>query len=357
MTTTRRLLLLGLFLFSLYLVYLVLQPLLGGILWAAVLVTAFHPIYVRLVRLMRGREWPAAILLSTAVAAAIAVPISLAIVRLARSLGDAYTFFADRAGVGSADPLQPLIAFLEGVKTFASRYVDVSQFDARDAVLDMLRKVAETLSSKSGVVIGNTVTGLITFFVMFATMTFLFKDSARLLAIVRQSLPLSEADRERIFSELRSVVHGVFYGFIMTAAAQGIVAGVAYAVAGLPAPFTLGAATFICGLLPIGGAFLVWFPAGVYLIFTQKVVAGVFVLAWGAGVVSLMDNFLRPFFIRGRTRMHLLLISFGTFGGIAAFGVVGLFVGPMVIALFLGLLEVMRGELMGEATARRASVE
>jgi len=356
-TSTPRLLLLGLFLFSLYLAFLVLKPLLGGILWAVVLVTAVHPIYARLVRILRGREWPAAIILSTAVAAAIAVPISLAIVRLVRSLGRAYAFFAESARTGSTDPLEPLFEFLEGVRAFAGRYVDVSGFNAREVVLDALRKLAETLTEKSGVVIGNTVTGLITIFVMFVTMMFLFKDSARLLDVVRRSLPLSDADRERIFAELRSVVHGVFYGFIMTAGVQGILAGAAYAIAGLPAPFTLGAATFICGLLPIGGAFLVWFPAGVYLIVTKHVVAGIFVLAWGAGVVSLMDNFLRPFFIRGRTKMHLLLISFGTFGGIAAFGVVGLFVGPMVIALFLALLDVMRRELVVAPATTRTSVE
>ena len=356
--STPRLLLLGLFLLSLYLVFVVVRPLLGGILWAVVLVTAFHPIYARLVRVLRGREWSAASLLSAAVAAVIVLPISLAVVRLARSLGRAYTFFARSAAGGAADPLAPLFDFLERARLFAGRYVDVSGFTAREAVLDALHKLGGALSANSGALLGSTLNGAMTVFVMLVTMTFLFKDSARLLAEVRRSLPLSEEDRERVFAEFRSVLSAVFYGVIMTAVVQGVLAGIGCAIAGLGAPFTLGAATFFCALLPVGGASLVWFPAGVYLIVTRHVVGGIFLLAWGAGVVSLMDNILRPIFIGGRTRMHLLLISFGTFGGLSAFGLVGLFVGPLVIALFLLLLDVMRREFVVAAEApARPSVE
>lgn len=346
MPSTPRLLLLGLFLLFLYLVFVVLRPLLGGILWAVVLVTAFHPIYVRLVRLVRGREWLASILLSAGVAAAIVLPISLAAVRIARAIGQTYAFLAEHTGEQTVDPLAPLIDFLERVRVFAGQYVDVSGFTAREIVIDGMRRVGEALSAKSGAILGNTVSGILTIFVMLVTMVFLFKDSARILGEVRRSLPLSEEDRDLVFTEFQSVVSAVFYGVIMTAAVQGLLAGIGCAIAGLKPVFTLGAATFFCGLLPIGGASLVWFPAGVYLIFTQKVVGGIFLLAWGAGVVSLTDNILRPIFIGSRTRMHLLLISFGTFGGLAAFGLVGLFIGPVVIALFLLLLEVMRRELV-----------
>jgi predicted PurR-regulated permease PerM len=346
-TPTPRLLLFGLFLFFLYLVYVVLRPLLGGILWAVVLVTAFHPIYVRLVRWLRGREWLASILLSTAVAAAIVLPISLAAVRVVRAVGSGYGYLRDHTDDGTVDPLAPLLEFLERVRAFAGRYVDVSGFTPREVVVEGVQRLGEALSAKSGAILGNTVAGALTFFVMLVTMAFLFKDSSQLLSEVRRSLPLSEEDRDKLFLECRSVVSAVFYGVIVTAGVQGLLAGIGCAIAGLKAAaLTLAAATFFCGLLPVGGASLVWFPAGVYLIFTHKVVGGIFLLAWGAGVVSLVDNFLRPFFIGTRTRMHLLLISFGTFGGLAAFGLVGLFIGPVVIALFLMLLDVMRREII-----------
>jgi predicted PurR-regulated permease PerM len=343
-TQTHRLILLGLFVVALYLLYLVLRPLLGGIVWAVVLVVAFQPLYQRLVRILGGREWPAAILVSLLIALMIVLPISLAAMRLAKSIGRAYQFIAARAAAGSPDPLHQLFDLLDQVRVFMGQYIDVSDLDFKESLLDGLDKLGTAISAGSGALLGNAASALLTVSVMLVTMVFLLKESSRILSEVRRSLPLTEEDKEKVVQEFRSVVRAVFYGVMLTAVIQGMLGGIGCAIAGLPAPFTLGAAMFFCALLPIGGTMLVWLPAGLYLIFTQHTVAGIFLLAWGAGVVSLMDNFLRPIFIGGRTRMHLLLVSFGIFGGLSAFGLVGLFVGPLVIALFLALLDVIRRE-------------
>lgn len=355
MTQTHRLTLLGLFVVLLYLVYLVLRPVLGGILWAAVLVTAFQPVYARLVRLLRGREWPAAILVSILVALMIVLPISLAAVQAAKSIGHAYRILAAHAAAGSADPVQRIYALLDEARAFLGRYVDVSQIDFRASLLDGLQKFGAALSARSGELLGNAANAVLTVSVMLVTMAFLLKESSRLVEEVRRSLPLDEDDKEKVFAEFRSTVRAVFYGVILTAVVQGTVGGVGCAIAGLPGAFTLGAAMFFCALLPIGGTMLVWLPAGVYLILTGHTVAGIFLLAWGAAVVSLLDNVLKPLFIGSRTRMHLLLVSFGIFGGLSAFGLVGLFVGPLVIALFLSLLEVIRREFRPDAPRAEAA--
>jgi predicted PurR-regulated permease PerM len=337
-------LLIGLFLVSLYFVFLVLKPLIPGIAWAIVLVTAFYPLYHHAVRLFRGREWPAAILISLFVAAAIVLPLSLAAVRIGQSLESVYRFFERRMVEGQNDPIQEVFRVLEQMRQVIGRYVDVSQIDIQAAFVDGLRQIGETLSTQSAQLLGGALTAVLTVFVMLVTMVFLFKESRRILDEVRRTLPLSDEDRERVVGEFRSVIQAVFYGVMLTALIQATLGGIGCAIAGLPAPFTLGAAMFFCALLPIGGTMLVWLPASIYLIMNDHVAAGIFLLAWGAVVVSMIDNLLRPIFIKGRTRMHLLLISFGIFGGLSAFGFIGLFVGPLVIALFLFLLDVVRRE-------------
>jgi predicted PurR-regulated permease PerM len=343
-TQTHRILLVGLFVVSLWLVYLVLQPLLGGVVWATVLVIAFQPLYDRLVKVLGGREWPAAILVSLLVALMIVLPISLAAIKVARSIGTAYRFLAQRAADGGTDPLKGLFDFLDQARAILGQYVDVSQIDFRASLIDGLQNLGTAVTAGSGALLGNAANALLTVTVMLITMAFLLKESTRILAEVRRSLPLDEDDKEKVFAEFRSVVRGVFYGVLLTAVIQGALGAIGCAIAGLPSPFTLGAAMFFCALLPVGGTMLVWLPAGVYLIMSGHTGSGIFLLLWGVGVVSLIDNILRPIFIGGRTRMHLLLISFGIFGGLSAFGLVGLFVGPLLIALFLALLDVIRRE-------------
>ncbi|MFN0149761.1 MAG: AI-2E family transporter [bacterium] len=345
--TTRRLLLLGLFLVSLYFVFLVLKPLIPGIAWAVVLVTAFYPLYTRLVRLLRGREWGASILMSAFVAAAIVLPLFLAAVRIVRSIESVYRFFERRvsSGVGP-DPVQQIYAVLDQVRAFLGQFIDVSKIDLQASLVKGLQDIGTSLSAKTGALIGNALTTVLTVFVMLVTMAFLFKESRRIVDYVRRNLPLADDDRTRVITEFQSVIEAVFYGVMLTALIQATIGGIGCALAGLPNPFTLGAAMFFCALLPIGGTSLVWLPAGIYLIMKDHVGAGVFLLLWGGLVVSMIDNVLKPIFIKGRTRMHLLLVSFGIFGGLSAFGFIGLFVGPLVIALFLFLLDVVRREGM-----------
>jgi predicted PurR-regulated permease PerM len=342
--TTRRLLLLGLFVASLYSVFLVLRPLIPGIAWAIVLVTTFYPLYTRVVGLMHGREWAAALTMSFVVAAAIVLPLTLAAVRISEAIQRVYDFLARRASDPNAtDPIQQLYRFLEGIRTFLGQYIDVSQIDLQKSFLDGAQQMTATLSARSATFLGNALEAFMTVLVMLVTMAFLFKESRRIVDEVGRSLPLTIEDRTRVFREFRSVVHAVFYGVMMTALIQAFLGGIGLAIAGLPA-VTLGGLMFFCALLPFGGTMLVWLPAGIYLIMRGETMAGGFLLAWGGLVVSMIDNVLRPIFVKGRTHMHLLLVSFGIFGGIAAFGFIGLFVGPLTIALFLFLLDVVRRE-------------
>lgn len=122
------------------------------------------------------------------------------------------------------------------------------------------------------------------------------------------------------------------YGILLTALGQGIVAGIGYAVAGLSSPVTFGVLTFLIALIPFGTP-LAWGSAGALLLFHGEVGPAIGVWLWGALVVSQLDNVLRPLFISSISPIPFLLVLFGVLGGILAFGLIGLFAGPIVLAV------------------------
>src|SRR2546428_121522 len=139
-----------------------------------------------------------------------------------------------------------------------------------------------------------------------------------------------------MFDPLGRTVRAVMYGTLFTALSQGVLAMVGYWTAGLRTPVLLGAVTVLLALTPVGAA-LVYVSASAWLLVEGRVLAGVLLLAWGVLVVSLADNLIRSWFLRGATRVPFLLGFFGVIGGVATFGAVGPFLAPIAIALLLAL--------------------
>ena len=168
-------------------------------------------------------------------------------------------------------------------------------------------------------------------------MFFLYRSGDALLDQTRRVLHRAIGPRvDHYLHAVGATTRAVVFGLVLTALAQGSLAGLGYAVAGVEGPVLLGALTALLALLPFGAP-LVWVPAGVWLLMNGQVVAGVGLLAWGALVVSWIDNLIRPLVISNATDIPFLLVMFGVLGGLAAFGLVGIFVGPVVLAVVLAV--------------------
>ena len=363
----------------LYLLYLVFKPFLPAITWAVFLATAFYPVHKSVARLLRGRQLLAAILTTALVAALIIGPTVLVAVSLAQKVPAILSELEDqvrgragvegngrRAGLPPAEESRPgvevvsvAVAAARGgepdlplvgeIESFLGRYVDVSKLDLRGAVLGTIRKIGETLAGWASSLLQNVLLLLVSFVIMVLTMVSLFREGPRLLESCRRMLPLEERDKDAVFERLHEVTRAVFYGVFMTSVIQALLGGIGWAIAGLPLALTFGIAMFFASLVPIGGTALVWGPGAVYLFLSGHPWRALFLVAWGALIVGLLDNLLRPLFISGRTNMHTMLVFFGVLGGIVAFGFAGLFLGPLVITLFLFLLEVVRRDLFPQA--------
>ena len=188
---------------------------------------------------------------------------------------------------------------------------------------------------------------LFSFFMMFITMFFLFRDGPELIDTIRASNPLPSVYVSEILQTFEAVSYAIFFGTLLTAIVQGAAATILFLSLGIPSPVFWGALVSFMSLVPMVGAFLVWIPMFVYLMITGDTTRAIILLAVGGLVVSSIDNILKPIIIRGRTDMHPLLVFLSVLGGMNIFGFLGVLLGPLIIAVFLSLFNLYRTEYAG----------
>ena len=207
----------------------------------------------------------------------------------------------------------------------------------RDALQAQLAEWAKPWVDEVTGILGDAGRNLIKFGLAVLTAFFIYRDGETLLQQTRQILQRLLGERAKAYLiAVGDTTRAVLYGLVLTALAQGVLAGLGYWIAGVRAPVLLGAVTAMFALIPFGTP-LVWGAVGAWALLTGHTWAGIGVLLWGALVVSQVDNLIRPMVISGATRIPFLLVMFGVLGGIAAFGLIGLFLGPVVVAMLLAV--------------------
>ncbi|MEJ2066589.1 MAG: AI-2E family transporter [Deltaproteobacteria bacterium] len=153
-------------------------------------------------------------------------------------------------------------------------------------------------------------------------------------------MPFSATERENILRRIVDMIHATIYGGVIVALVQGGLGALGFLILGLPTPVFWGTLMAFLSFVPIVGTSLVWLPAAVILFVQGTYLKALILLAWGAIVVSLSDNLLRPILIGGRTQVHTLLLFFGILGGLKVFGFLGLIAGPLVITICLAMIDI-----------------
>lgn len=171
---------------------------------------------------------------------------------------------------------------------------------------------------------------------------FFFRDQQPMMSYLRSWLPLSKGEADQLSSRISDILYATILGRLLLATIQGGLGGLMFWWLGLPTPLLWFLVMSVMALLPFIGAAIVWVPAAVYLLLNGSVVKGLVLAAWGALVVSTIDNILYPFLVGPRMQLHPLLTFFGVIGGIGWFGASGVILGPVILALTAALLEVWR---------------
>jgi len=210
----------------------------------------------------------------------------------------------------------------------------------------ILEKAGKLVGSVSNLIVGGlsqatlgTANFLFMTFVFLYTVYFLQMDGDKLIRKILYYLPLNGDDESLMLNKFTSVTRATVKGTMMIGLLQGILAGGAFAVAGIENAVFWGTIMAVLSVIPSVGSALVWLPASIILILQGSVGAGVGLLVFCGLIVGSLDNVLRPILVGKDTKMHELMIFFGTLGGIFMFGIAGIFIGPLIASLFVTIWE------------------
>lgn len=205
----------------------------------------------------------------------------------------------------------------------------------------------KSLAASGGNFVLSALGTVINFFIMLFLLYFLLRDGRELLCRVVRLVPMQPLRRSELLKLIGDTTRAVVYGEGLTALAQGTLVGIGFAIAGLPSAVVFGVLTALLALLPVGGAALVWAPAVVYLLATMQWGWALFMLTWGLGV-SVSDNLMRPFLISRQAPVSVLAVFIGVIGGISAFGMIGVIIGPVLLTVLATLLRFLDETLSNE---------
>jgi predicted PurR-regulated permease PerM len=313
-----------------YLLYLLFNPFLTPLAWAAILAALFHPPY-RWLAARWGKAWAAAAG-TTVVTIVIVVPVVLVTMAFIQEA---------TLAIGSVDLSVQTEGFARlqrlWMRMQASR-LGGNLGNLEDLVRQATAWIAGFVAGQAGAVLRNLVIIILDVVVMLFAVFFFFRDGDAIMKVLRRALPFEAEQSERMIRQAGELIQAsVIAGFVV-AALQGTLGGITFALLGLGAPVFWGVVMAFFSLLPIGAG-IVWLPAAIWLLLTGSVGRGVTLMVVGVGVIGLVDNFLRPLLLSGRTQLNGLLVFVSLLGGIAAFGFLGLILGPVIMATTIGMFD------------------
>ncbi len=335
-------LLLSLIAITLYLCGLMLKPFIKPIVSALVMAIVFHPVHGRIRRFTRSPS-AAALLSIILVLLVIIIPTFLLGRAISRELTDLYQSLSQKsAGGGGLSPY--LLTLVEKAQGWMGRHAELSKFDLRAVALSRLEEATAFSLKLAAGLVGNATSLVVNAVISFIVLFFLFREGGSMLRRVAAALPLQAEQISQLFQGVNDTVIATVYGVLAVAAVQGALTGLAFRMLGLPSPILWGLVTAMFCLVPVVGTGAVWVPASIILAMSGHWGRGLILLAWGTAVVHPIDNIVRPYLIGGRVKLHGLYVFFALLGGLQAFGVIGLFVGPVLFSVTIALLGILRQE-------------
>lgn len=314
-----------------YFVFLVFQPFLHALAWAVIIVVVSYPAYTWL--RSRFRPAVAALLCTAGVTVILIVPTLLVMAAFVRQGVQAAQDLQLQIQNGHFDWVNRLWLHLE------ARFADNNVSSLSAIVGKYADQAAAFVATRVGTVLKNTTVFLFHLSVMILAMFYLYRDGESIVERVREILPFEAEHRDRMMQEARDLIFASVVSSGVAAAAHGILGGIAFGLTGISAPVFWGVMMGFFSLVPVVGSALIWAPAAINLIVQGHIGAGILLALFCSIIVGLVDNVARPWVIGGRTEMGGLVVFISVLGGISVFGLLGVVVGPIVVATAASLLD------------------
>jgi len=322
-----------------FLAFEIFRPFLTAIAWATVFCVVFYPVYAFILRFIKVKAI-ASFLTLILIVVSIIGPFSYISFSLVNEVSDVI----GRAGTEDVEFVKAIksdsriITIIERIQP----YVGLKGASAEDIIIKNARKFGTAIVDKLSSGFTNILGMAANFVIMLFTSFFLLKDGPGFLTKLRNYLPFSEDQKDRLAIQTKDMIVSTIYGGVIVALVEGVLGGIAFALLNIGPPALWGSVMALASFVPILGTAIVWLPASVILLYEGTYMKGIALILIGIFIISLVDSLLKPLIIGGRTKMPTVIIFFTVLGGIKFFGLLGLIMGPLVFALFLSVFEIFR---------------
>lgn len=331
----------------------ILWPFSSAILWATVLAIVFAPLYRRLVTSFGGRQNFAAIASVLIIVTMVIIPLTLTAASVLQEATNLY----ETIETGQTDFGQFLQQVINALPTWATDFLnrlgltDLSAIQSRLSAA--LVQGSKTIATQALSVGKGTANFVVSAFVMLYLLFFFLRDGAALSRRIKDAIPLPAEQKRGLFTKFTVVIRAMFKGTLLVAALQGALGGLIFWFLGIHAPVLWGVVMGLFALLPAVGAAIVWLPTAIYFLATGAIWEGVVLIAFGAFVIGLVDNLLRPFLVGKDTELPDYVVLISTLGGISIFGLNGFVIGPVIAAMFIAVWDIFSEQASEDGGASR----
>ena len=332
----------------LYYVFRILEPFLHGLIWAAILASIFHPLFSTLARRLRHPRWASA-LTCVLLTVLIVLPALFLLFTLAKESVSAYRVLQEHVS-GAGLPSFEVVRKTSSYQWFLakSKSLGVPEPDLGVVLTKGIGSVSAFLVSRSAAIFAGITYSVINFLVMILALYYLLLRGPYMLREFFQFSFLRPEYEDRIIEKFRAIALATFGGSLATALIHGTADGIIFLIFRLPSPLLWGTVMALLSLIPVVGTGLVWVPLVVYYLLKGQVVRGLLLLAAFGAVTGVVDNVIKPILIRRGTEVDSIWIFLSVLGGVAVFGLLGLFLGPFLISLLLVLVDICKVEFRSE---------
>jgi predicted PurR-regulated permease PerM len=329
----------------LYAAFKIIWPFITAILIGLILVTLTFPTYRRLREKMKGKSGGAAVVMLIGITIVIVIPATILAILLVQQANVA----AQRLQSGETREMLQRID-VAGRLQWVKRYIpnfDPASVSPQRLILPVVQQIPGWVARNGGALVGGLAGVIIGFFLVLLSSYFFYTEGESILRELSALSPLPARYDQEFAARFKDVIDATFRGQVMTALAQGVATGTGLAIARVPGAAFWGAVAALLSLLPMVGAAVVWVPATIYLFIVASMgergyFGAIFMLIWGVTVVSLVDNVVRPWAMKGKAQLPAIPLLFSVLGGLQAFGFVGLVIGPLVFSLLASIADIYK---------------
>lgn len=330
----------------LYLCWLMFKPFVTILLWSAILVIIFHPLYRKILGRLKNHTLSAIITIAISFLTFI-IPVLLVSAAAINELAGFAGRSVDEVQQVISDPMHSRFAY---IYNYINGFVNLKELIKPEDIKAFASRASEIMLSASWYLIegvfGMFVGILFSIFAMF----YLFRDGEKIVEELPGILPMENAQAKELIRETADLINATIRGSLFVAVLQGTLAGVIFWLLGIPSYILLGVIAMIFSLIPTGGTAFVTVPVIIVLLFSGDYWKAGILAVYASLVIGMIDNFLLPKLIKQRAKMNELFVFFSVLGGLQLFGIIGIFMGPIILAIALGLLKVFRGEKIDKDT-------